>query len=126
MDRKRDTSPISSAQVSAVMGPTPGTVLRPLSSRPGADLAGENSPERIRFSGTLRSCPGSAAATAVYFHGSLGCWQVAHGSNPPCAAAVCYGSRPFPSTDPRSGSSSEPSGAPTGGDSARYGADPVS
>src|SRR5713226_8974350 len=30
IDRKRDTSPISSAQVSAVMGPTPGTVLRRL------------------------------------------------------------------------------------------------
>jgi hypothetical protein len=30
IDRKRDTSPISSAQVSAVMGPTPGTILRSL------------------------------------------------------------------------------------------------
>jgi hypothetical protein len=30
MEPKRATSPISSAQVSAVMGPTPGTVLRRL------------------------------------------------------------------------------------------------
>src|SRR5215472_11450900 len=36
----RDTSPISSAQVSAVMGPTPGTVLRRwiLSARSGSRL----------------------------------------------------------------------------------------
>ena len=80
----------------------------------------ENSPKRIPFSGTVRSAPGSAAVTAGYFHGSLGCWQVTHGSNPPCAAAACYGSRAFPLAGPISGVSSESSGAPTGGDTRRH------
>src|ERR1700751_3018106 len=52
--------------------------------------------------------------------------RVTRGNNQPCAAAACCGLPPFPAADPRSDSSSAPSGVPADVDSARCAADPES
>src|SRR5260370_28653330 len=92
-ERNRDTSPISSPQVRATIGPTPGAVLRFLIL---------------------------SVRTDTLTHFSVVCEQLTEVTH---LVAACCGSFRFPAVGLRPGSSSEPSGAPAGADSAECGAD---
>src|SRR2546425_8780083 len=102
IEGKRETSPISSAQVSAVIGPTPGTVLRRLIRSASKGSRCRELTRAYPFSAVARCCLGSPAAEVGYSHSPLRCLRVAHGNTPLCAAAACCGSLLFPSADRRS------------------------
>src|SRR5437667_11749056 len=92
IEGKRETSPISSAQVSAVIGPTPGTVLRRLIRSASKGSRCRELTRAYPFSAVARCCLGSPAAEVGYSHSPLRCLRVAHGNTPLCAAAACCGS----------------------------------
>src|SRR5437016_7409280 len=92
IEGKRETSPISSAQVSAVIGPTPGTVLRRLIRSASKGSRCRELTRAYPFSAVARCCLGSPAAEVGYSHSPRRCLRVAHGNTPLCAAAACCGS----------------------------------
>ena len=103
IDRKREISPISSAQVSAVMGPTPGTVLSRLilSASKGSRCSELTRAYSVFCSRTTVSRLSFGRGTGL-LHARPRWSRATRGSSLLCAAAACCSSLRFPSADPKS------------------------
>ena len=100
MDRKREVSPTSSAQVSAVIGPTPGMVLSRLSL---SASSGSWSSDRSRVVSSLidRSmCSRQSLSSGRMLSATSSLVASSQRSSPSGAAAACCSSRRSPSADP--------------------------
>ena len=119
------TSPISRAQVNAVIGPTPGMVCRCLTRFGQQRISLQRAHQRVihsfaiaydRLPAQLQQRPD----TPLHLSG----WSsVAHGNSPLCEAVVCCGSPQFPSTARTLYSSSAPFAAPINAGNAKFGGD---
>src|SRR5882757_240512 len=90
IEGKRETSPISNAQVSAVIGPTPGNGPEPFDSLCQQRISLEGTDQGVfRFLQSHNAVLGSLVAEAECSHSPLRCLQAAHGNSPLCVAVAC-------------------------------------
>ena len=120
IDRKREISPISSAQVSAVIRPTQGIVCsrRTLSANSGSRCSDRISADSMRCSRVIESRLSRRSGRILL--SIAPCWPAARGNTLLGAGAACCSSLRFPSASLIHDSSAAPLAVPGDGDTAAF------
>src|SRR5438876_749229 len=120
IERKREISPISSAQVSAVIRPTQGIVCsrRTLSANSGSRCSDRISADSMRCSRVIESRLSRRSGRILL--SIAPCWPAARGNTLLGAGAACCSSLRFPSASLIHDSSAAPLAVPGDGDTAAF------